>query len=95
MTRATTRSAHSVEHIWGLMADVERWGELLPTVASVRRLGGPAGPPHPLIERWQKHGMPPQHPRHTSHFPSLDAGERRRGGGAGGGTRALERAGAG
>lgn len=41
MTRATTRSTHSVEHIWGLMADVERWGELLPTVTSVRRLGGP------------------------------------------------------
>ena len=41
MTRATTRSTPPVEHIWALLADVERWGELLPTVTSVRRLGGP------------------------------------------------------
>ena len=30
MTRATTRSTHPVEHIWALLADVERWGELPP-----------------------------------------------------------------
>jgi hypothetical protein len=43
MIRATARSAATPDRLWALASDVERWGERLPTVDSVRPLGsGPA-----------------------------------------------------
>ncbi len=41
MIEVTASGPHPVEQVWGLVSDLERWGELLPTVTSVRRLGGP------------------------------------------------------
>ncbi len=44
MIRATARSAASPDRLWSLASDVERWGDRLPTVNSVRPLGtGPTG----------------------------------------------------
>jgi len=44
MIRATARSAASPDRLWSLASDVERWGDRLPTVDSVRPLGsGPTG----------------------------------------------------
>jgi hypothetical protein len=44
MIRATARSAATPERLWSLAGDVERWGDRLPTVDSVRPLGtGPIG----------------------------------------------------
>ena len=44
MIHATARSAASPDRLWSLASDVERWGERLPTVTSVRPLGsGPIG----------------------------------------------------
>lgn len=44
MIRASARSAATPDRLWTLASDVERWGERLPTVTSVRPLGpGPTG----------------------------------------------------
>lgn len=44
MIRATARSAATPDRLWSLASDVERWGDRLPTVESVRPLGtGPLG----------------------------------------------------
>lgn len=44
MIRATARSAATPDRLWSLASDVERWGDRLPTVDSVRPLGtGPIG----------------------------------------------------
>ena len=44
MIRATARSAAPPDRLWSLASDVERWGDRLPTVDSVRPLaGGPTG----------------------------------------------------
>jgi hypothetical protein len=44
MIRATARSAATPDRLWSLASDVERWGDRLPTVDSVRPLGsGPTG----------------------------------------------------
>jgi Polyketide cyclase / dehydrase and lipid transport len=44
MIRATARSAADPDRLWSLASDVERWGDRLPTVDSVRPLGsGPTG----------------------------------------------------
>ena len=45
MIRATARSAATPGRLWSLASDVERWGDRLPTVESVRPLGstGPIG----------------------------------------------------
>jgi carbon monoxide dehydrogenase subunit G len=44
MIRATARSAATPDRLWSLASDVERWGDRLPTVHSVRPLGsGPTG----------------------------------------------------
>lgn len=44
MIRASARSTASPERLWSLASDVERWGDRLPTVDSVRPLGpGPTG----------------------------------------------------
>jgi hypothetical protein len=43
MIRASARSAASPDRLWSLASEVERWGERLPTVDSVRPLG--SGPP--------------------------------------------------
>ena len=44
MIRATARSAASPDWLWSIVSDVERWGDRLPTVDSVRPLGsGPTG----------------------------------------------------
>ena len=39
MIRATARSAGPTERLWSIASDVERWGDRLPTVDSVRSLG--------------------------------------------------------
>lgn len=39
MIRATARSAAPPDRLWSLASDVERWGDRLPTVDSVRPLG--------------------------------------------------------
>ena len=39
MIQATSRSAGPPERLWELASDVERWGDRLPTVDSVRPLG--------------------------------------------------------
>jgi len=39
MIRVTARSAASPDWLWSLASDVERWGDRLPTVDSVRPLG--------------------------------------------------------
>jgi len=39
MIRATARSTASPDRLWSLASDVERWGDRLPTVDSVRPLG--------------------------------------------------------
>ena len=39
MIRATARSAASPDRLWSIVSDVERWGDRLPTVDSVRPLG--------------------------------------------------------
>jgi hypothetical protein len=39
MIRATARSAASPDRLWSLASDVERWGDRLPTVDTVRPLG--------------------------------------------------------
>ena len=39
MIRATARSAATADRLWSLASDVERWGDRLPTVDSVRPLG--------------------------------------------------------
>lgn len=44
MIRATARSAGTSDRLWALASDVERWGDRLPTVDSVRsRSSGPTG----------------------------------------------------
>jgi hypothetical protein len=44
MIRATARSATTPDRLWSFAGDVERWGDRLPTVDSVRPLGsGPIG----------------------------------------------------
>jgi hypothetical protein len=44
MIRATARSAATPAQLWSLASDVERWGDRLPTVDSVRPLTmGPTG----------------------------------------------------
>jgi len=44
MMRATARSAATPAQLWSLASDVERWGDRLPTVDSVRPLtSGPTG----------------------------------------------------
>ena len=44
MIRSTARSAATPDRLWSLASDVERWGDRLPTVDSVRPLaGGPIG----------------------------------------------------
>jgi carbon monoxide dehydrogenase subunit G len=44
MISATARSAATPDRLWSLASDVERWGDRLPTVESVRPLGtGPIG----------------------------------------------------
>jgi hypothetical protein len=44
MIHATARSAATADRLWSLASDVERWGDRLPTVDSVRPLGsGPTG----------------------------------------------------
>jgi hypothetical protein len=44
MIHATARSAATPDRLWSLASDVERWGDRLPTVDSVRPLGsGPIG----------------------------------------------------
>jgi hypothetical protein len=44
MIQATARSAASPDRLWAIAGDVERWGDRLPTVDSVRPLGsGPTG----------------------------------------------------
>jgi hypothetical protein len=44
MIQATARSAATPDRLWSLASDVERWGDRLPTVDSVRPLGqGPTG----------------------------------------------------
>jgi hypothetical protein len=44
MIRATARSAATPDRLWSLASDVERWGDRLPTVDSVRPQGsGPTG----------------------------------------------------
>ena len=44
MIRATARSAATPDRLWSLASDVERWGDRLPTVDSVRPAGQrPAG----------------------------------------------------
>ncbi len=44
MIRATARSAATPDRLWSIASDVERWGDRLPTVDSVRALGsGPTG----------------------------------------------------
>ena len=44
MIRATARSAATPARLWSLASDVERWGDRLPTVDSVRPLtSGPTG----------------------------------------------------
>ena len=44
MIRATARSAAPPDRLWSLASDVERWGDRLPTVDSVRPLAsGPTG----------------------------------------------------
>ncbi|MGA8993778.1 MAG: SRPBCC family protein [Nocardioidaceae bacterium] len=44
MIRATARSAATTDRLWSIVGDVERWGDRLPTVDSVRPLGtGPTG----------------------------------------------------
>ena len=44
MIRVTARSAAAPDRLWSLASDVERWGDRLPTVDSVRPLaGGPTG----------------------------------------------------
>lgn len=44
MIHASARSAATPDRLWSLAGDVERWGERLPTVESVRPLGsGPTG----------------------------------------------------
>ena len=44
MIRASARSAGTSERLWAIASDVERWGDRLPTVDSVRPLGsGPTG----------------------------------------------------
>jgi uncharacterized membrane protein len=44
MIRATARSAGPADRLWSIASDVERWGERLSTVDSVRPLGsGPTG----------------------------------------------------
>jgi hypothetical protein len=40
MIRATARSAATPDRLWSIVSDVERWGDRLPTVDSVRPLGG-------------------------------------------------------
>jgi hypothetical protein len=42
MIRAAASSAASPDRLWSIASDVERWGDRLPTVTSVRPLG--AGP---------------------------------------------------
>lgn len=37
--RATARSAAGPDRLWSLASDIERWGDRLPTVDSVRPLG--------------------------------------------------------
>ena len=39
MIQATARSTASPDRLWALASDVERWGDRLPTVDSVRPLG--------------------------------------------------------
>ena len=39
MIRASARSAAAPDRLWSLASDVERWGDRLPTVDSVRSLG--------------------------------------------------------
>ena len=39
MIAATARSAAAPDRLWSLASDVERWGDRLPTVDSVRPLG--------------------------------------------------------
>jgi hypothetical protein len=43
MITASSRTTGTPDRLWRLASDVERWGERLPTVTSVTRLGG-AGP---------------------------------------------------
>lgn len=44
MIQATAHSAATPDRLWSIASDVERWGERLPTVESVRPLGsGPTG----------------------------------------------------
>jgi hypothetical protein len=44
MIRASARSPASPDRLWSVVSDVERWGDRLPTVDSVRPLGsGPTG----------------------------------------------------
>jgi Polyketide cyclase / dehydrase and lipid transport len=43
MIQATARSAAGPDRLWSVAGDVERWGDRLPTVDSVRPLG--SGPP--------------------------------------------------
>jgi hypothetical protein len=44
MIRATARSTATPDRLWSIVSDVERWGDRLPTVDSVRPLGsGPTG----------------------------------------------------
>src|SRR5512141_3000777 len=44
MIRATAWCAATLDQLWSLASDVERWGDRLPTVNSVRPLGsGPTG----------------------------------------------------
>ena len=40
MIRATARSGATPDRLWSVVSDVERWGDRLPTVDSVRPLGG-------------------------------------------------------
>ena len=45
MIRASARSTAGPDRLWAIASDVERWGDRLPTVDSVRPLGGgPMGP---------------------------------------------------
>lgn len=40
--RASAQSAGDSRALWGLVSDVERWSDHLPTVAGVRHIGGPS-----------------------------------------------------
>jgi F420H(2)-dependent quinone reductase len=52
MIRATAWSAATPERLWAIASDVERWGERLPTVHSVRALdSGPTGPGSRFVVR--------------------------------------------